>query len=344
VRVVLALAALLCAARGLAAPIEVQLLGSAIAGKEKPAVIIAAQAPARKVRLRLIRRGCGPDVKVEQALDRLTAGQTHRFDLDQPIGRCDYDGVLEADIGGERASMPLQFSTELAGPPEVRAAPQGYNAKAHTVIVTFNREADHGAVEAFGEAGQRVGLVDNQELGDAKPGEPLTLSFADGDQPVLKLHASVYDPAGLFAGLDLFPWSMKVPHAEVNFPSGSAEIQASEQPKLRESVGRIAETLDRVGRTVPLKLFVVGYTDTVGTAESNQALSSQRAQSIARYFRSHGIATPIYTAGLGEDALLVGTPDETPEVRNRRAEYILAVDPPVIENAARQPAWMQLGK
>ncbi len=341
---ILPLLVLLVAASALASPIDVQLFGSAIAGKDKPAILIAAQVAARKIHLRLTRHGCGPDSRVDQSLDHLAAGQTHRFELDQPIGNCDYDGTLDADIAGQRASLPLQFSTVLAGPPEVRAVPQGFDAKAHTVSVTFNREADHGSTEAFGETGQGLGVVENQELGDAKPGEPLTLTFAGGDQPVLKLHVAVYDAAGLFAGVDLFPWSLKVPHAELNFPSGSAEIQAGEVSKLQDSAAHIAETLARVGRTVPLRLYVVGYTDTVGSAEGNQLLSSQRAQAIARYFRSHAIAVPIYTAGLGEDALLVGTPDETPEVRNRRAEYILAVDPPAIENAARQPTWVPLAR
>jgi outer membrane protein OmpA-like peptidoglycan-associated protein len=342
VRIACLLAALFASVPGFASPIDVELSPSAIAGKGKPAVIVAANVPARNVRLRLSRRGCGSDAKVLQSVERLAAGQSHRFEIDQPVGRCDYDGALEADINGQRASMPLQFSAEIAGPPEVRPVTPGFDAQAHTVVVTFNRVADHGSVEAFAEGGHTLGVLDQQELGDAKPGEPLTLSFPAGDQAVLKLHVTVYDPDGLFAGLDLFPWSMKVPHAEVNFASGSAEVQPDEQPKLRESAARIAEALNRVGRTVPLKLFVVGYTDTVGTAESNQALSSQRAQAIARYFRAHGISVPILTAGLGEDALLVGTPDETAEVRNRRAEYILAVDPPIIDNAARQPSWAPL--
>jgi outer membrane protein OmpA-like peptidoglycan-associated protein len=338
------LAVLLFARLALADPIDVQLSGSVIAGKGKPSLTIVAEQPARRIRLRLKRHGCGPDTRIEQTVDRLGPGQSHRFELDQPVGSCDYDGTLEAVFGAETSALPLTFSTEVAGPPEVRAVPARYDAKARTLVVTFNREADHGSTETFGEGGQRLGLVENQELGGAKAGDPLTLSFEDQGQPPLKLHVTVVDPNGLFAGVDLFPWSMKVPHDEVNFASGSWEIQPSEQQKLKESAARITEALARVGQLAPLRLFIAGYTDTVGSTQSNQTLSSQRAQSIARYFRAHGIGVPILTAGLGEDALLVGTPDETPEVRNRRAEYILAVDAPPIENAAKQPNWTPLGK
>jgi outer membrane protein OmpA-like peptidoglycan-associated protein len=325
-------------------PIDVQLTGSVISGHGMPSLTIVAEQAARRIHLRLRRRGCGPEARVDQTVDRLGAGQSHRFELSQPVGSCDYDGALEAVFGSEASALPLTFSTEVAGPPELHAQPARFDPKAHTLVVVFNREADHGSVETFGETGQRLGLTENQELGGAKAGDPLTLAYEDHGEAPLKLHVTVYDPNGLFAGLDLYPWSMKVPHAEVNFQSGSAEIQPAEQQKLKESAARIAEVLGRVGQVAPLRLFIAGYTDTVGSPESNQSLSSQRAQSIGRYFRSHGISVPILTAGLGEDALFVGTPDETPEVQNRRAEYILAVDPPPIEKAAKQPTWTPLGK
>ena len=317
----------------------------AIAGKGKPSLTVIAEVPARP--------------HSPQAQAATAAGRTPRWNSRWTTwGRASRTASSSinqsgAAIGPARstrssvvrmARSPCSSAPRWPAPLELRLDPARFDAKAHTLIVTFNRDADRGSVETFGEGGQRLGLVENQELGGAKAGEPLTLAFEDEGQPALKLHVAVYDPNGLFAGLDLFPWSMKVPHAEVNFASGSAEIQPAEQQKLKDSAARIAESLARVGQVAPLRLFIAGYTDTVGPAESNQTLSSQRAQSIARYFRAHGIGVPILTAGLGEDALLIGTPDETPEVRNRRAEYILAVDPPPIEHASKAPAWTPLGE
>jgi len=37
---------------------------------------------------------------------------------------------------------------------------------------------------------------------------------------------------------------------------------------------------------------------------------------------------PVLVEGFGEDQPRVQTPDETPEERNRRADYILSVGPP----------------
>ena len=67
---------------------------------------------------------------------------------------------------------------------------------------------------------------------------------------------------------------------------------------------------------------------TVGDAASNKVLSENRARSIARAFLAGGAGIPISYAGFGEEQLLVPTPDETPEPRNRRATYIVAITPP----------------
>jgi hypothetical protein len=46
--------------------------------------------------------------------------------------------------------------------------------------------------------------------------------------------------------------------------------------------------------------------------------------------------------GFGEEALLVSTPDETDEPKNRRAEYILSIDDPTTPNVPFPPRWQRL--
>ena len=46
------------------------------------------------------------------------------------------------------------------------------------------------------------------------------------------------------------------------------------------------------------------------------------------YFKKQGLPIPILSHGFGETSLLVSTPDQTDEPRNRRVEYIIAVEPP----------------
>jgi outer membrane protein OmpA-like peptidoglycan-associated protein len=318
-------------------PIDVQLVGQVLAGK-KPQVIVLAHTNVKNLRLDLTRSGCGAG-EIHQKLARIAGGHSAHFDLDQPTGRCSYEGTLSAVIGGEDASMPLSFAAEVAGVPKVTPAADALDAQAHTVKVTFNRQADHGVVEAYGEGGRLLGKTETALSGAA--GETLTLSYEAAEAPI-KLQVNVFDATGLYGGVALYPWSLRIPHQEIDFPSGSSEVPATEAPKLADSAAKILAALHRVGNEAPLQLFVVGYTDTVGGSESNQALSEARARSIAAWFRAHGVRVPILTAGLGEEALAVQTPDETAEARNRRAEYILSVDPPAIDNAPRQPAWSTL--
>ena len=64
-----------------------------------------------------------------------------------------------------------------------------------------------------------------------------------------------------------------------------------------------------------------------------------RAASIAGWFRQHRVRLPILCEGFGEHALLVVTPDETPEARNRRVDYILSAEEPPLGTASFRPVW-----
>ncbi len=333
-------AAFLClpATAALADPVEVELVGQVLAG-QKPLVTVLARTDVRDVHLDLVRSGCAP-TGVHERIGRIAAGRSGRFPLDQPAGRCHYEGTLTARIGGQEASMHLEFDAEVAEAPRVALAEGGLDLPARTVHLTFNRQADHARVVVRGDDGRSAGAAD-EPLGGAAAGEPFTARVPGAGTP-LSIEVTVFDPDGLHGGLVLYPWFLEIPHEEVEFPTGSAQIPASQAGKLAESVARILIALHRVGGAAPLRLFVVGYTDTVGPREGNQALSEARARSIGLWLRAHGVHLPILTAGFGEEALAVATPDETPEARNRRAEYILAVEPPPIARTPRPPRWEEL--
>ena len=71
-------------------------------------------------------------------------------------------------------------------------------------------------------------------------------------------------------------------------------------------------------------MSVIGHSDTQGAADANEALALQRATAIASQLRSMGLAdTKIAIESHGERNLLVPTPDDTPEQRNRRVEITL---------------------
>ncbi len=105
----------------------------------------------------------------------------------------------------------------------------------------------------------------------------------------------------------------------VQFEFGSAELTAD-----------AARTLDELGHAlISAQLLVYrfrieGHTDTVGTSDFNKNLSDQRAAVVARYLEAKfGVASArLETVGLGDTALLVATPPQTPELRNRRVHVV----------------------
>ena len=88
-----------------------------------------------------------------------------------------------------------------------------------------------------------------------------------------------------------------------------------------ESKALIARILDAVKNHPAADVSIIGHTDTVGTPESNEALGLSRAQAVAQLIQSAGLkAHEVTVTSHGERNLLVGTPDNTPEPRNRRVE------------------------
>jgi outer membrane protein OmpA-like peptidoglycan-associated protein len=68
-------------------------------------------------------------------------------------------------------------------------------------------------------------------------------------------------------------------------------------------------------------IIVVGHTDTMGTPLANFDLGLKRATSVRHLLTEAGLdASTIEVTSLGEADLLIKTPDETPEPRNRRVE------------------------
>jgi outer membrane protein OmpA-like peptidoglycan-associated protein len=105
----------------------------------------------------------------------------------------------------------------------------------------------------------------------------------------------------------------------VQFATGSAELM----PGARQ-------TLDQLGKAVTsadlarYRFRIEGHTDTVGAADYNKALSQQRADAVAAYLEGKfGVSVNrLQTVGMGEDGLLVPTPPNTPNEKNRRVNVV----------------------
>ncbi len=105
----------------------------------------------------------------------------------------------------------------------------------------------------------------------------------------------------------------------VEFATGSAELTP-----------QATQVLDNLGKALTdqalaaFRFRIEGHTDTVGTREYNKALSDRRAAAVVDYLASnfHVDRNRVQAIGLGEDQLLIPTPDQTPEPRNRRVPVV----------------------
>ena len=151
---------------------------------------------------------------------------------------------------------------------------------------------------------------------------------------MMKLHVS---DAGGFVDQTLTPWSVAIPHQDVNFGTNSAVIDEVERPKLEAAyVAIMAEVTKAQKLDVRCSLFIAGHTDTVGPRDKNLKLSGDRARAIAAWFRKRGLTIKVSYEGFGEDRLRVVTPDEKDEPANRRADYTLTAEgPPSVGSVVR---------
>ncbi len=81
----------------------------------------------------------------------------------------------------------------------------------------------------------------------------------------------------------------------------------------------MVELAARIRGWPAVELLIVGHTDTVGDGPFNERLGLARAQAVAAELASRGVSPLSLTIeSRGERELLVNTPDETDEPRNRR--------------------------
>jgi len=158
-----------------------------------------------------------------------------------------------------------------------------------------------------------------------------------------KIEIRVTADDGGYQSVFLIPWTVRIEHREVEFDTDRAIIRQSEVPSLEDSFDKIKGVLAKVeGKQLgKVTLFIAGHTDTRGSDGHNLNLSRERARAIAAWFMKRGLCTPIAYEGFGETALKKLTADEVDEQENRRVDYILAVEPPMVTRG-RTPAWKYL--
>jgi len=105
----------------------------------------------------------------------------------------------------------------------------------------------------------------------------------------------------------------------VTFATGSWMLTPDAERALAP-LGRALSSQDLAG----FRFRIEGHTDTVGDAGMNQALSERRAGAVREYLIAKFGVDPnrLVAVGLGETQLLVPTPPQTSNARNRRVQVV----------------------
>lgn len=257
--------------------------------------------------------------------------------LAQGVHQCVGSIYLEAR-DGSTGDMPLSLKVSSLPLISLQSSREELDLKARTLKVRADRPLQAAMVSVYGPRGVLLAQA-NADLSD--PLAPF-FQWEQAEAEVVKLEVEVRDQNNFRTKLTLSPWSYAIPHEDVVFASGSAEITTAEAPKLESTWEEIGRVLELYGEVVQIRLFVAGFTDTVGDAGSNQILSERRAKAIAGWFRKRGFSGPIAYQGFGERVLVVQTGDEVDEVSNRRAAYILAAQAPPVSEHLPSEAWRPL--
>ncbi len=278
--------------------------------------------------------------KFDHRYQRVEAGGSTRIDipLTRDGGARHFKAVFEIGVSGETMRHETEFDAEIIHPPQFTVRAEDVNVDGGFLTLAMSRVISRVEVEVFDASGKRLAQR-SQSYGILPAGAAAEVLWGPTEGEVFRIALKVHDADGFHFGLELFPWRYDIPHEEVVFASGSAEIAKAERPKIDASIATLREVLRRMGPGANLKLYIAGATDTVGPAAANLKLSAARARAIGRYFRAKGIRIPIFTTGLGEQGLKVATADEVDEVQNRRADYIVAVEPPAFSPGAPPVQW-----
>lgn len=244
---------------------------------------------------------------------------------------------------GAKTPRRAPSTVAVAPPLQIQVPREKVDLKEHHLEIVLSRDPAKVHITVIGDSGAT--LADSeQDFSGHRAGTPLLVTWEpSSDEAVAKIEIKAFDQNDFYTGVMLTPWSVYIPHEEVNFKTGSAAVEPSEEGKLESSLAKVnaaLETHREIEKSV--RLFIAGHTDRVGNDASNLKLSAARAQAIGRWFRGHGLRLPIAYEGFGERAPAVNTADGVDEPRNRRVDYILSVDEPAVRTTGFRPVWKRV--
>jgi len=319
--------------------LQVELVPKVLRGNGHPSLVVKAEVALEQVTLTVTRASDGKVIR--QKSGPIAAGREHKFHLKLKKGKSKFSGRLTVEMSnGQSGEMPIEVEAAIIEPIKLTIESSDLDLKSRQFKLRADRDVAKIQVSVMSDTGTPLGTVEHSWNGRVQPADQKFMAkWKQSKGTVMRITVKAWDSDDFYGAIELFPWKVEIPHEEVNFDSGSSTIIKEEEPKLHSSLSEIRQAISKYGSLAKIRLFIAGHTDTVGDAASNRSLSKARARSIGIWFRKQGIKIPILSAGLGEDQLVVDTPDNIDEVRNRRAEYVVAVEAPALAGSAN---WKKL--
>ncbi len=309
-----------------------------VSGDEQPAVVLEPGEAVKSVTIKLER---DDGTKSTLSAAGIAAGTKRKLAVAQPFGKHAYKAHFDASFGaGDSASFDMAFELTRVAKLELHLAPADVDLDQRTLTFKINNPAKSATLEIYGKEGKLATVA--RDYASAEGGTALSIAWDDPGQDIVYMDLKVTDIAGFWKGVRLTPFSVSIPHEEVAFENDKSDIRPSEEPKLEKALALIKDAVEKHGKLIEMRLYVAGYTDTVGSKEHNQTLSQNRARAIAAWFGKNGLTIPIFFQGFGEDGLAKPTPDETPEPQNRRAAYIVSSQTPPVSPGLPKQNWTRL--
>jgi outer membrane protein OmpA-like peptidoglycan-associated protein len=183
----------------------------------------------------------------------------------------------------------------------------GIAACSHSSLTLLSDEGGgHGAVAVLEADGKPVDAVVSQPESRTRLGDPTPAPKPLGKEGLSQ------DQLALLSGMPPPPKTYSL-----YFIEGTTDLTPESRPVLDELRAEVA-------RRPGVDVEVTGHTDTVGSAEDNDALSLRRAEQILGVLAAAGIDRSLMTAvGRGERALRQPTADNVESAVNRRVEVLV---------------------
>lgn len=271
---------------------------------------------------------------IKKRLKHLTPRKPYRLLFKPPKGMSLWTIEVNGEnIDGGTESVNFELNVLSAGPLSVKFFEKESQLESGLLVFSSTRPLERIELSAFGDIGE-LQWEDKLSLKSSSKNK-FEAQFIPREKVPRRLEIKAIDTTGAWQSFRVVRWYAAVPHKDVLFDTGSAEVLNRELPKLKEAHDSVMAEIKRFqvamgdpNAKLDIQLYVAGYTDTVGDQKDNLQLSQARALTISKTFRQLGIPLNIHYAGFGEEALLVQTADSTSESKNRRALYIVSTAPP----------------